>query len=396
MAAQPNMIEVSDLRKHYGPIQAVNGISFSIRRGEIVGFLGPNGAGKSTTMKMLTGFLAPTAGEARVAGHDVANEPMAVRQAIGYLPEDTPLYKSMTVLEFLQFIAAIREVPPSRRKERLRTVAEICGIKDRLGQIIGTLSKGYRQRVGLAQALVHDPDILILDEPTSGLDPNQIAEIREVIRALGKDKTLILSTHVLSEVEATCDRVIIIDQGSVVGDGSIEVLAKAREAQAGFVVTVEADAEPAQIGARLKSLAHVKSVEAIHAPLGPTFVVTPEEGHDPRLDIMRACVEKGWVLLSMTPKTASLEDIFRNLTHAGLSAPAVPPKDAPAGGARAEEEKAVGDEDGEDVAGDEADGSGKAGGNDQADDGTDGDDAPAKAVDDGEDKGEDDKGGEDK
>ena len=317
MASPTTMIEVSDLRKHYGPIQAVNGISFSIKKGEIVGFLGPNGAGKTTTMKMLTCFLAPTSGEARVAGHNIQSDTMAVRQAIGYLPEDTPLYKSMTVLEFLRFIAEVREVPPSRRNERIRQVVEICGIQDRLGQTIGTLSKGYRQRVGLAQALVHDPDVLILDEPTSGLDPNQIAEIREVIKALGKEKTLILSTHVLSEVEATCDRVIIIDHGSVVGDGSIEVLAKAREAQAGFVISVEADQPTSKIKERLSGITQIKTVEEIDSHLGPTFIVTPEDEADPRLALMKACVDEGWIILSLTPKAASLEDIFRNLTHGG-------------------------------------------------------------------------------
>jgi len=309
------MIEVSNLRKHYGPIRAVDNISFSVNQGEIVGFLGPNGAGKSTTMKMLTCFLAPTSGEARVAGSDVQTESMAVRRTIGYLPEDTPLYSAMTVLEFLTFVAAAREVPKSRLKERLRVVVDICGIGDRMGQTIGTLSKGFRQRVGLAQALVHDPDVLILDEPTSGLDPNQIAEIREVIKRLGQEKTLILSTHVLSEVEATCNRVIIIDQGSVVGDGSIDVLSRAREAQAGFVLTVESDQTPSALRERFAGLKQVDTVQEVPSPLGPSFVITPKPDTDPRLELMRVCVDEGWIVLTLTPKAANLEDIFRSLTQ---------------------------------------------------------------------------------
>jgi len=220
MSAQRTMIEVSNLHKHYGSNHAVDGISFSINRGEIVGFLGPNGAGKSTTMKILTSYIAPTSGTVQVAGYNIFTDSMNVRRRVGYLPEDTPLYKSMAVIDFLKFVAAVREVPAQQVQKRLQEVAHVCDLYDVLGQVIGTLSKGYRQRVGLAQALIHDPDILILDEPTSGLDPNQIIEIRNVIKELGQEKTLILSTHILPEVEATCDRVIIIDRGKVVGDGT--------------------------------------------------------------------------------------------------------------------------------------------------------------------------------
>ncbi len=316
MSAQRTMIEVSNLHKHYGPIKAVNGISFSIDRGEIVGFLGPNGAGKSTTMKMLTCYIAPSHGAVRVAGYDIYSDSMNVRRHVGYLPEDTPLYKSMTVIDFLKYVAAVREVPSSRLRQRLRDVVEVCGVYDVLGQIIGTLSKGYRQRVGLAQALIHDPDILILDEPTSGLDPNQIIEIRNVIKELGEEKTLILSTHILPEVEATCDRVIIIDRGMVVGDGSQADLAKARKAQSGFMITLEGKGSDSDMGSALEKLTGVKSV-ASTAHEGHTFIVTPESGEDPRLELMRMCVDKSWVIDQLTGHMASLEDIFRELTQKG-------------------------------------------------------------------------------
>jgi ABC-2 type transport system ATP-binding protein len=339
------MIEVRHLHKSYGPIRAVDDVSFAINQGEIVGFLGPNGAGKTTTMKMLTCFLAPTSGEVRVAGHDIYQDSMAVRRAVGYLPEDTPLYKSMTVLDFLRFVAAVREVPASRQKERLRAVVEVCGIKDRLGQIIGTLSKGYRQRVGLAQALVHDPPVLILDEPTSGLDPNQIAEIREVIRSLGKQKTLILSTHVLPEVEATCDRVIIIDAGKVVGDGSIEVLSKARLAQAGFLLSLETSQATERIRKALEALPDVDKVEPVSQGGAHSFIITPKKDKDPRLEIMKVCVAEGWIILQLTPKAASLEEVFRGLTQGGALARGA--KGAP-GSSQDEDDGDDDDDDGDD------------------------------------------------
>ena len=203
------MIEVDGLTKDYGPTRAVDGVSFSVRRGEVLGFLGPNGAGKSTTMKMLTCFLSPTSGRAQVAGHDVFDESLTVRQHLGYLPEDTPIYRDMTVLEFLEFAAAMRGMDPSKRGARIKEVGQRCGLGDVAGKLVGELSKGYRQRVGLAQAMLHDPDILILDEPTSGLDPNQIVEIRSLIKEIGQEKTVILSTHILPEVQATCSRLAL-------------------------------------------------------------------------------------------------------------------------------------------------------------------------------------------
>jgi gliding motility-associated transport system ATP-binding protein len=197
------MIEVAGLTKDYGPHRAVDQVSFNVRRGEVLGFLGPNGAGKSTTMKMLTCFLAPTAGRAKVAGHDVFDESIEVRRRIGYLPEDTPIYRDMTVVEYLRFAAEMRGMEPAKIDSRIKEIGQRCGLAGVAGKLVGELSKGFRQRVGLAQAMLHDPDILILDEPTSGLDPNQIVEIRSLIKEIGQEKTVILSTHILPEVQAT-------------------------------------------------------------------------------------------------------------------------------------------------------------------------------------------------
>jgi len=212
-------IKTDRLTKLYGPATAVNEISFEVPRGQVLGFLGPNGAGKSTTMKMLTCYLTPTRGRAEVAGFDVYTQSLEVRRRIGYLPEDTPLYKDMTVLEYLEYVARLRRVPAGERRARLKRIGETTGILHVLGKLIGELSRGYRQRVGLTQAMLHEPEILILDEPTNGLDPNQIVEIRALIKELGKEKTVILSTHILPEVQATCDRVVIISDGRLVADG---------------------------------------------------------------------------------------------------------------------------------------------------------------------------------
>jgi|SRR5579871_362109 len=216
------MIRVENLTKFYrgNPKPAVDDISFEVRAGEVLGFVGPNGAGKTTTMKILTSFLAPSGGRAEVAGFDVYQQSLEARQRIGYLPEDTPLYKGMTVVDYLAFVARVRRIAPDTFKARLKRVAEQCAIRDRLGNLIGELSKGYRQRVGLAQALLHDPEVLILDEPTSGLDPNQIVEIRNIIKEFGKTKTVIFSTHILPEVQITCSRVLMIADGKIVKDAA--------------------------------------------------------------------------------------------------------------------------------------------------------------------------------
>jgi ABC-2 type transport system ATP-binding protein len=217
-------IEVKNLTKFYGDFQALKGISFEVHQGEIVGFLGPNGAGKSTTMKILTCFMAATSGSAKVVGRDVFEDSIAVRARVGYLPESVPLYDQMIVYDYIEHLAEMRGVPASRRADRVKYAIEVCGLAPVVGKKIDELSKGYRQRVGLAQALVHEPDVLILDEPTSGLDPNQIVEIRELIRRIGREKTVLLSTHILQEIEALCDRVILINGGKVVADGTFEAL----------------------------------------------------------------------------------------------------------------------------------------------------------------------------
>ena len=238
------MIEVKDLAKDYGLVKALRGISFEVPAGEVLGFLGPNGAGKTTTTKILTCFMAPTAGTATVNGKNVLDHSLEVRRAIGYLPENTPIYTDMTSLEFLQFICSVREIPHNQRKKRIRELAEVCGLLDVLAKPIGDMSKGYRQRVGLAQAMLHDPPILILDEPTSGLDPNQIVEVRELIKEIGKEKTVILSTHILPEVQATCGRVIIIADGKLVADGSPDQLAAGQSKNSAVELTPRCRTEP--------------------------------------------------------------------------------------------------------------------------------------------------------
>ena len=224
MSQAETTIEVRDLTKYYGDFQALRGISFDVHRGEIVGFLGPNGAGKSTTMKILTCYMAATTGSAKVMNIDVTEDSIGVRARIGYLPESVPLYDQMVVFDYLEHLAELRGVPSSKREAAVTHAVEVCGLGPVVAKKIDELSKGYRQRVGLAQALVHSPDVLILDEPTSGLDPNQIVDIRELIRSIGKEKTVLLSTHILQEIEALCDRVILINGGTVVADGSFEAL----------------------------------------------------------------------------------------------------------------------------------------------------------------------------
>ena len=219
-------IVISNLTKKYGVQRAVDDISFTVKTGEVLGFLGPNGAGKTTTMKAITSFLVPDAGEITVGSHSVSKSPEEVKKVIGYLPEHNPLYQEMTVIDYLKFVAELQGIDKSRIRERIQEMVEVCGLEGEKHKTINELSKGYRQRVGLAQALIHDPDVLILDEPTTGLDPNQIVEIRELIKNIGREKTVILSSHILAEVEATCDRIMIINKGKIVADGSYEELRK--------------------------------------------------------------------------------------------------------------------------------------------------------------------------
>jgi ABC-2 type transport system ATP-binding protein len=309
------MIEVSHLSKSYGEIDAVKDISFQVDRGEIVGFLGPNGAGKST-MKVLTCYMAPTAGAITVDGVDIADDPLAVRQKLGYLPESNPLYTDMLVYDYLAYVARIRGVSSERVHSRIQAVCEMCGLKDRIAQTISTLSKGYRQRVGLAQALIHDPDFLILDEPTSGLDPNQIVEIRNLIRELGKDRTVLLSTHNLPEVMATCNRMLIIHEGRLVADGTPEALQR-QEVDNPLIRVVLTGVEADEAREALEALEACDTITSALTAVagGVAFDVRCVAGQDARQSIFRMASTRGWDLIELHREVLDLEGIFRKLTQ---------------------------------------------------------------------------------
>ncbi len=315
------MIEVKDLAKVYGAKRAVDGISFDVPSGEVLGFLGPNGAGKSTTMKMLTCFIAPTAGDALVGGTSVLEHSVSVREMIGYLPESTPLYQDLTPLEYLQFASALRKMNAAKQESRLVEIVEVCGLQDVLSQPIGELSKGFKQRVGLAQAMIHDPPILILDEPTSGLDPNQIVEIRELIKEIGKEKTVILSTHILPEVQATCGRVIIINNGALVADGSPDELAHGEAGNTYRVVLAGDGEEPYRSSMGQEARQKLDAIVGVHRvtetdgeDAAATFIVASKGEQDLRREIFGCARDNQWVLLELHRQTASLEDVFRRLT----------------------------------------------------------------------------------
>lgn len=314
-----SIVEARSLRKQYGATLAVRDVSFQVSRGEVVGFLGPNGAGKSTTMKMLTGYLRPSDGSALVGGIPVAEDPLGAQRRIGYLPENAPLYDDMMVIDFLDFVGELRGIGGTTLRSRLRTVCERCGLGEVLGKDIGQLSKGYRQRVGLAQALLHDPDVLILDEPTSGLDPNQIVEIRQLIRELGREKTILLSTHILPEVQASCSRVIIIHRGTLVADDSTAALAEGGPG-ARIQVVVAAGDSPLDTTRVQQQLSAVPGVAAVEPAAGENdgclaFTVRSAGTSDPRAGLFRAAANGGFVLLELHREQASLEQTFRNLTR---------------------------------------------------------------------------------
>ncbi len=310
------MIEVSGLTKSYEDFQALKGISFKVARGEIVGFLGPNGAGKTTTMKILTCYMPQTAGTVTIDGKDINTDGLAVRERMGYLPESTPLYTDMIVYDYLQHVATVRGVPKGRIRERIKAACEMCGIVDRIGQVIGTLSKGYKQRVGLAQALIHDPDILILDEPTSGLDPNQIVEIRNLIKQLGKDRTIILSTHNLPEVMATCSRILIVHKGRLVADGTAAQLEE-REAENERLQVLVRGVDPQLVRAELGTLPNVRRAELALSsePNVAALEIEAPRGGDLRSLVFKRVVEKNWELLGLTRLELDLEGLFRKLTR---------------------------------------------------------------------------------
>lgn len=310
------MISVEGLTKRYDGTLAVDDISFEVRQGEILGFLGPNGAGKTTTMKILTCYMPPTSGDVFIGGRSVLQQSLHIRRSLGYLPEDTPLYNFMPVLEYLEFVSEMRGIDPGIRGKRIGEMIEICGLGDVLGKDIGELSRGYRQRVGLAQALVHDPDLIILDEPTSGLDPNQIAEIRSMIREFGQQKTLILSTHILPEVQATCDRVIIINRGKLVADGSPDELAgRLRGSQKVKIGFADEGFDTGEAVATIRTVPGITSVESSGVEGGiQMLTLEAEKESDPRLDLFQMASEKGWPLTELHMERSSLEDIFRELT----------------------------------------------------------------------------------
>jgi ABC-2 type transport system ATP-binding protein len=304
-------VTVTNLTKEYGPQKAVDDISFKIKTGEILGFLGPNGAGKSTTMKIITCFISPTKGDVNLNGFSARESSREVRRRIGYLPEQTPLYTDMTIVDYLKLSAELQEVPKSEIMSRMRKMVELCGLGPERYKVIRELSKGYRQRVGLAQALIHDPEVLILDEPTTGLDPNQIVEIRSLIKEIGKEKTVMLSSHILKEVEATCDRIIIINRGKLVADGSTEELRHRARGAEQLLVQVKAE-NPS--GEEFLTLPAVVKVEPVDKKPN-TWMLDAKPGQNLSEEVFRLCVEKGWVLLQMTPIEFSLEDIFRELTE---------------------------------------------------------------------------------
>ena len=316
------MIQTSGLSKHFGPVRALDNINFEVRKGEVVGFLGPNGAGKSTTMRILTCFISPTSGSAKVHGHDVFDEPLKVREKLGYLPQRAPLYTDMNVWEYLEFTSQIRGMDPSRFKTRLKKVVEVCGLNQVLGKDIGTLSHGYRQRVGLGQALIHDPPILILDEPTSDLDPNEKAEVLKYIKEIGKDHTILLSTHNLAEVEEACARAIIVSKGRVVADGPLEDI-RGKSGGVRYVISIdEQHAEKgsppneAEIETGLKSLAGASRIRAVTSDeKAHRFELSGPQDSDLRGDLFRLAVQKGWTLLELRRDAQSLDAVFRDLTR---------------------------------------------------------------------------------
>jgi ABC-2 type transport system ATP-binding protein len=305
-------IQIENLSKRYGAQKAVDNVSFQVKTGEILGFLGPNGAGKSTTMKMITGYIGIGDGVVLIGDKSVREHGDDLKKHIGYLPENNPLYLDMPVVDYLEFCADLQSVPKTKTDERVRLMVRMCGLNAEKHKKIGELSKGFRQRVGLAQAMIHDPEILILDEPTTGLDPNQIVEIRKLIRELGKEKTVILSTHILPEVEATCDRILIINKGKIVANGTAETLRKQATGQEIIKLRIE-DGPADQILHELRRIKSVDLVEVMDRNMN-RFELQSRTGASSKREVFNLCVQKGWVLTELVPIETRLEDIFRNLT----------------------------------------------------------------------------------
>jgi ABC-2 type transport system ATP-binding protein len=320
------MIYANDLSKAYGSFRALDKVSFEVRKGEVVGFLGPNGAGKSTTMRILTCFIAPTDGVAKVCGYDVFDNTLAVRENIGYLPQRAPLYTEMTVIEYLRFAADLRHIDASTFKSRARKVVEVCGLAQVLTKEIKQLSHGYRQRVGLAQALIHDPPILILDEPTSDLDPNEKAEFLDYLKQIGQDRTVLLSTHNLGEVETACARAMIVSRGRVVADGPLDEI-RAKSGRVRYVFSVQEGNKDAtyrgkgaaptrtEVETALRTLKHaIRVAELPTDDRAHAFELASDQQIDLRSDLFQLVMDKGWGLLELHRETQTLEDVFRDLT----------------------------------------------------------------------------------
>ena len=312
------MISVSNLSKNYGNVKAVDSISFDLKDGEVVGFLGANGAGKTTTLKMITGYLVPTNGEIKVNGLDIVDNTSEIQEMIGYLPELNPLYTEMRVYDYLEFLGSIRNIKGSDFKQALSRVVDKCGLSGVVHKVIADCSKGYKQRIGLAAAMIHDPKILVLDEPVTGLDPNQIVEIRSLIKSLGREKLVFMSSHILQEIQATVDKIIIIDKGKIVANGTNE------ELMSDFMGNVSLEMEVMK--------ATKKSAQELQAKIPSVKFISMEKSggvqkvnfeypkdKDPREDIFKYAVKSKWVILKMMPQTTNLEDIFRNLTSSGAS-----------------------------------------------------------------------------
>ncbi|HSL24268.1 MAG TPA: ABC transporter ATP-binding protein [Vicinamibacterales bacterium] len=323
------MIEVQHLTKRYGPVTAVDDISFRVERGEILGFLGPNGAGKTTTMRILTGYIPATDGRATVAGYDVFDQPIEAKRRTGYLPETPPLYPDMTVREYLNFVARIKGVPAAQRNTRVAAAMERTRVADVAGRHCAKLSKGYRQRVGLAQAIIHNPEVLILDEPTAGLDPKQIIETRELIRSLAGDHTVILSTHILPEVAHTCQRIVIINKGRVVAvDTPDNLTARLRGTEAMYVQVDGGGTDAARALEVVPGVTRVTLADQRNGVSG--YEVESAKGQDVRRDLARTIVSRGWGLLELRPLRMSLEEIFLHLTTEDAAEDSTASTDAPA------------------------------------------------------------------
>ncbi len=307
------MIEVKKLYKNYGNVKAVQGIDFSIKDGEIVGFLGSNGAGKSTTLKILSGYLSPSSGQISINNLDIMKDSHEIKKIIGYLPESNPLYNDMMVYDLLEFTAKIRKIPHNKFKDALDKVVTQCGLNGILHKNVGACSKGYKQRVGLACAMIHNPKILILDEPVTGLDPNQIVEIRELIKNLGKEKLVIMSSHILQEIEATVNRIIIIDQGKIIADGSTKKIINSNKGNIQLQLEI-IGAKKEELKNLENEISNIKVSKILKSKSGYIVNIEYAKKNDPREQLFKLIVKSKWILLEMIPKSENLEDIFRKLT----------------------------------------------------------------------------------